>query len=69
MKPHEERVVTEKHELYEKLVKLGNFVLTDACLNLHFNERDLLAQQLRVMKEYSAVLGQRIKLFQEKNNV
>lgn len=63
MKDHEQRVVHEKHELDERIGKLEKFIVTPTCLSLTFAERTLLADQLRVMKEYSSILGQRISLF------
>ena len=65
MQPHQERVVTEKKELDEKLIKLKAF----ACLEnpIFFSldpvERLRLLRQLDIMEQYSMVLGERIEAF------
>lgn len=65
MAPHQERVVTEKAELDEKLAKLNAFTTT---LNATFAglqpaEQERLIRQRGIMAQYSAVLGERIAAF------
>jgi len=55
MAPHQQRVVTEKEELDEKLAKLKAF-LDDA-------EKERLQRQADHMNAYSGVLGERIAEF------
>ncbi len=67
MKPHEERVITEKRELDEKLTKLKAFCFgpgSPIFKALPPIDRDLLEDQYSSMKDYSEVLGKRIKRFQ-----
>lgn len=63
LKPHQQRVVDERQELELKLGKLRDFLKTEMCLSLPFDERALLARQERVMAEYSEVLAERINSF------
>lgn len=66
MKPHQERVVTEKKELDEKLEKLLTFIDSGngrTFLTLSTEERQRLTTQARIMKEYSDVLADRIAAF------
>ena len=61
--PHEQRVIDEHQELHEKLSRLSVFLNTDTCMTLPFEERSLLARQLRIMTEYAEVLADRINRF------
>lgn len=63
MKPHEERVVAEKRELDEKLVKLKVFLESRVFKELPGFDRDLLEDQSTVMEKYSKILEQRIYRF------
>lgn len=66
MQPHEERVVTEKRELDEKLAKLKAFCFGDNTTifrGLDPKDRDLLENQYDAMLKYSEVLGDRIARF------
>lgn len=54
------RVVKEKQELDKKLVLLEEFLSSD---NIPKHGLDLLSQQRLVMREYSIILGERIKNF------
>lgn len=68
MQPHQERVVTEKKELDEKLGKLYEFVFGDGPGRATFktlspDERDRLEDQYTAMKQYSDILGKRIAAF------
>jgi hypothetical protein len=66
MQPHEERVVSEKKELDEKLSKLKEFCFGGGKIfsTLHPTDRDLLEDQYTAMDQYSQILGKRIARFQ-----
>ncbi len=61
--PHQERVVAEKSELDEKLVKLTVFIDGDLFESLPNDEHLRLIRQMKIMAEYSLVLGERIGAF------
>lgn len=63
--PYQQRVVDEKNELDEKIEKLGRFIGTEGTpfINLPESERERLAAQYEVMKEYSDILEARIEDF------
>lgn len=66
MQPHEERVITEKQELDEKLSKLKAFCFhpgSPIFKGLAPVDRDLLEDQYNAMKDYSEILGKRIARF------
>jgi hypothetical protein len=63
MAPHQERVVTEKAELDEKLTKLNAFFDTSIFAGLDPAEQDRLRKQSMHMTDYSNVLGERIAAF------
>ncbi len=64
------RVINEKRELEDKILKLAEFILSDKFNSLSEDHRFLLAKQQNVMQEYSDVLTDRIRLFtNEKNNI
>ncbi len=66
MKPHEERVVTEKSELDEKLGKLKAFAFAPGSpifKSLPPEDRYLLEDQYTAMEQYSQILGKRIARF------
>lgn len=64
MLAHQERVVTEKKELDEKLNKLELFIEGSATFEaLKFNEQSRLRCQYNAMVEYSNILSQRIRAF------
>lgn len=64
MQPHQDRVVTEKKELDEKLDKLKAFIETNPIFKtLPQTEQLLLNRQYDAMAEYSHILGQRINGF------
>lgn len=60
-KPYQQRVIDERESLQEKVEKLALFVNSPACLDLANAERVRLDRQLRLMREYSAVLAERIE--------
>lgn len=59
----QERVVTEKAELDEKIEKLRAFSATDAFENLPGDEKARLGRQEIYMTLYSETLGDRIAHF------
>jgi len=64
MMPHQERVVTEKKELDEKIGKLNEFILSNPVFaRLPEDERKRLSDQHFHMKNYSDILGARIAAF------
>lgn len=63
MKPHEERVVVEKHELDEKIVRLAAFIQSEAFDKVPASEQSLLREQHGTMIRYSDILGERIDVF------
>ncbi len=65
MKDYQQRVVDEKRELDEKIVRLAQFRETAAAYTaLHTDERERLTAQLFVMRQYSSILAFRIAAFQ-----
>lgn len=60
MKPYQQRLVTEKTELDERMSKLGAFVGSDLFLALSADECADLRRQIGVMQEYSDILARRI---------
>jgi hypothetical protein len=65
MQPHQQRVVTEKAELDEKLGKLTAFLGTPVYSGLDYGEQGRLSFQARYMRRYSEILGERIAAFSE----
>ncbi len=63
MKPHQERVVTEKQELDAKLEKLAAFIIGDIFPTLPDAEQSQLQRQRNAMEDYSEILGERITAF------
>lgn len=66
LQPHEERVVTEKRELDEKLAKLKAFCFdpgSQIFKDLPPEDQDLLEYQYEAMKNYSQILRKRIDRF------
>ena len=66
LQPHQERVVAEKAELDEKLTKLSAFISSPnfTAFVKDEAERGQLVCQEEVMKDYSAILAERIQAFQ-----
>lgn len=58
----QERIVAEMVQLHDRTLKLGGFLLSPAAANLEDASRELLEQQLKIMKDYKAVLLLRCKL-------
>ena len=60
---HQERVVTEKDELEQKIGKLHSFIGGSIFQTLDEQEQQRLTKQVDLMEQYAAVLGQRIAAF------
>jgi hypothetical protein len=60
---YQERVVTEKRELDDKIEKLATFIKTGAFVGLDADEQERLQHQDAIMQEYSVILGERIAHF------
>jgi hypothetical protein len=61
--PYQQRVVTEKAELDEKLAALTTFTGTESFRALPEEEQILLLQQGVAMRTYSDILAARIERF------
>ena len=63
MEAFQQRVVEEKTELDAKREKLGQFIGSETFFALAEAERERLARQQVVMRDYSGILGERIAAF------
>lgn len=64
MEAHQQRVVDEKTELDDKIMKLRVFIGSNPIFfNLPVEDQGLLEEQLYFMERYSKILGFRIKRF------
>lgn len=64
MEAHQERVVTEKNELDEKLDKLKLFIDSSSVFStLSTEEQNRMKNQLAAMITYSSCLADRIEAF------
>jgi len=63
MQPHQQRVVDEYNELFEKTTKLGLFFGTKIFTGLDAAEQDRLDRQWQLMQQYGQVLSERISAF------
>jgi len=63
MQEFQQRAVDEKAALDEKREKLGQFIGGDIFNGLPQDEQARLSYQALLMREYSAVLGERIAAF------
>lgn len=64
--PFQQRVFLEKTTLDTKIEALSRFVASDTYAEMAYKDpqqANLLGRQLKVMREYSEILDQRIKLF------
>lgn len=62
--PHEQRVLAEKEELGEKIVKLSQFIGTSEVFQgLDAEDQTLLREQWAAMLDYHDILEQRIARF------
>jgi len=65
MKEYQKRVVEEKTELDNKLVKLNNFIESDRFEDIDEEEQERLTRQGIAMQDYSLILEERIAAFDE----
>ena len=65
MKPHQDRVVSEKVELNDRIRKLEAFMGDKIYPTLSEAEQKRMSRQLAHMKDYSNVLTERIAAFHE----
>ena len=63
MLPYQKRVVDEKVDLDDKIMKLMQFMMTGLFDRLDNGEKSRLRIQLSAMKTYSTALGERIAHF------
>ena len=63
LKPHEQRVVDEKNELKDKVLKLDDFLMKGKPSFIDEHNWNLLEIQLDVMSKYLDILEERISLF------
>jgi hypothetical protein len=63
LQPHQQRVVSERDELSDRLGKLLAFFQTPTFVGLPEAERSRLRNQARFMDGYAAVLEERIAAF------
>jgi uncharacterized protein len=63
MQPHQKRALVEKHELDEKLDRLGSFLTGEIMRTLPDDEQARLRRQYEVMRDYSNILESRIEHF------
>jgi hypothetical protein len=63
--PYQERVVTERDELYDKVGKLAIFLNSIASRELPEPERLRMNLQLHLMKAYLGVLEMRMEAWSE----
>lgn len=63
MQPHQERVVTERDELQDKLTKLVAFYDSKIFAGLDDGEQSRLTRQRAFMEGYCKVLNERIAAF------
>ena len=62
--PHQQRVVDERNSLYDKTIKLNEFVGSSGIFeNLEISDQEDLKIQLDIMFQYLEVLDKRIKKF------
>jgi len=63
MSPFQSRVLSEREELNEKILKLSTFLGTKVYSSLPPDERGRMLRQLISMVEYSNILSERIDAF------
>jgi len=63
MEEYQQRVIEEKKQLDEKLLRLHNFLSSDKLKDLDLDDQNLLVEQELAMKIYSIILGNRINRF------
>lgn len=68
MLAYQERVVQEKQELDDRILRLTEFTLSHNFEGVNLYEQQRLTKQLQIMLELSSVLGERIANFGEFKN-
>lgn len=63
LEPYQQRVVTERSDLHDKIGKLGNFLHSEAAEAVDPAERARMKLQWGIMKEYRDILDARIAAF------
>lgn len=63
MQEHQKRVVAERDDLNKKIKNLSIFMHGTIYTDLAISEQSRLVRQLRIMREYVAVLDERIEAF------
>jgi hypothetical protein len=63
LEPFQERVVAEKADLDIRIEGLRAFLTTEIFASLDQAEQGRMTQQLSVMRDYSDILGERIRAF------
>ena len=63
MEKYQERVVKERDDLNDKIVRLVGFLYTDRSDEISRDERCRLESQQVLMQEYSRILTERIAAF------
>jgi hypothetical protein len=63
LQPHQERVIAERDELRERIIKLTTFINTQAFLDIQYAEQRRLIRQQGLMQELRDVLDERIAAF------
>ncbi len=67
MEAFQERVVKEREDLNEKIIKLTSFIFSAKFIFVDKEEQERLSQQLCVMMHYSSILQDRIEAFKPTN--
>lgn len=65
LEPWQQRVVEEREQLHDRLVKLDALILTPEFRALPEADRDILMRQQGIMEDYRWILDERIARFAE----
>jgi hypothetical protein len=63
LQPHQERVITERDDLQQKIKALDRFTGSDTFRSLKLKEQYRMVRQLNHMRSYCEVLNERIEDF------
>ena len=63
MQPHQQRVMTEYHDLFAKTTALGLFLGGKTFQTLDAAEQQRLNKQWQIMQQYGLILSERIAAF------
>lgn len=63
MESFQDRVVYEKQELDDKITRLNTFTMSGMFFKLSADEKERMLRQLKIMKQYTEVLQERIEHF------